>query len=200
MTAGVYSLQKKHPGKFVLAVDTTANELWEHNPDVVSLEKARDLGAEEVQTHYPLVNECNQRAVHVLQGYCDFFEDSLGVRVPLLVNHPVVYLSAQERSWMPQVQEHTHRPTKYWLIGAGRKSDFTAKFWGSDNCQGVVDRLRGKVLFVQVGSTEHYHPPLKNVLNLVGKTDLRQLMRLCYHADGGLGGTTLLMHLMAAMG
>ncbi len=42
------------------------------------------------------------------------------------------------------------------------------------------------------------HPPLQNVLNLIGKTDMRQLIRLAWHADGAVCGVTMLHHLMAA--
>jgi ADP-heptose:LPS heptosyltransferase len=39
---------------------------------------------------------------------------------------------------------------------------------------------------------------LDNVLDLIGRTDQRQLIRLTYHAVGGLGPSTYLQHLMAA--
>jgi hypothetical protein len=39
---------------------------------------------------------------------------------------------------------------------------------------------------------------LKNVINFVGKTDARQLVRLAWHAQGGLGPITFLQHLCAA--
>lgn len=205
MTAAVYSLHKAHPGKYKTAVDTTANELFEHNPDVYPLEKAR---AEMIQaqpenwevayTNYDLINQCNQVAEHMMHGYCRFFENAWGINVPLATNRPMIYLSAEEKGWIPQVQEITGKPTKYALVCAGRKQDYSAKFAGTKTYQEIVNRLRGKVLFVQIGAAEHVHPPLENVVNLVGKTDLRQLVRLCYHADFGLGGVTLLMHLMAA--
>jgi len=47
----------------------------------------------------------------------------------------------------------------------------------------------------------HYHPPLDgdNVLNLVGKTDIRQLVRLVYHAAGVITPVSFPMHLAAAV-
>lgn len=195
MSAAVHSLHKAHPGKFVVAADTSAPALWEHSPDVVP---AGD-GFETIQTHYPLVNECNQRAVHFLQGYCDFLEGALGVRVPLLTNRPHVWLSAAEKAWQNQVSEHVGYKGRFWLVCSGTKQDYTAKGWGASNYQRVVDLLRGRVTFVQVGAAEHLHPPLKGVVNLVGKTDLRQLVRLVHHADGALCGVTLLHHLAAAL-
>lgn len=197
MSAAIYSLHKAHPGKFVTAVDTSCPAIWEHNPDVVPADMMRSV-AEVVEAHYPLINSSNQTAVHFMEGYARFLEDVLGVRIPLATNRPMLYLSKREKTWMDQVHELTGRHQKFWLVNAGKKWDFTTKFWGSDRFQAVVDSLRGKVLFVQIGEASHHHPPLKNVLNLVGKTDLRQAIRLCYHAQGGLGGVTFLQHAMAA--
>lgn len=199
MTAAVHSLHRAHPGAFITAVDTTCPALWEFNPDVVSIEKAREMQAEEVQCHYPLVNSSNQLPVHVLQGYTDFLADNLKVKVPLATNRPMVYLAAEERVWMNQVEEQTGYKGKFWLVCAGRKADYTSKFWGTENYQRLVDLLRGRVQFVQVGSAEHHHPPLRNVIHMVGKTDMRQLVRLAWHAQGGVGGVTFLQHLMAAL-
>ncbi len=53
--------------------------------------------------------------------------------------------------------------------------------------------------FVQVGEAGHYHPPLKGVLDLRGKTDLRTLIRLVYNSAGVVCPVTLLMHLAAAV-
>lgn len=197
MTAAIYSLHKANSGSFVTAVETTAPALWEHNPDVVSLEDA--AGGEEVQMHYPLVNESNQRLIHFLQAYCDYLEHALKVRVPLLTNRPMIYLGRAEQEWVGQVEEVVGRRVPYWVMCAGRKNDYTAKFWGTENYQRVVDLLRGRIQFVQIGEQGHHHPPLKNVINLVGHTDHRQLVRLVHHADGVVCGVTYLHHLAAAL-
>lgn len=198
MTAAIHSLHRSNAGRFLTAVDTPCPDIWQYNPDVVPLDKARAEGYEEVQMHYPLIHQSNQRAVHVLQGYCDYLENVFGIKIPLLTNRPQMFLSAQERGWISQVQEITHNQTKFWLVNAGRKDDFTAKFWGSANFQKVVNLLAGKVQFVQVGEAGHFHPPLEGVINLTGKTTTRQLIRLCYHAQGVLSGVSFLMHLAAA--
>ena len=59
--------------------------------------------------------------------------------------------------------------------------------------------LRGASFFVQVGEAGHHHPALRGVLDLRGKTDLRQLVRLVHHAQGVLCPVTLHMHLAAAV-
>jgi ADP-heptose:LPS heptosyltransferase len=84
-------------------------------------------------------------------------------------------------------------------VASGGKTDFTAKWWDIHRYQKVVSHFRGRVLFVQVGEAGHHHPPLSGVLDLRGKTDLRQLVRLIYHAEGVLCPVTSLMHLAAAI-
>ena len=63
----------------------------------------------------------------------------------------------------------------------------------------VVERFAGRILFVQVGEAGHHHPALRGVLDLRGRTTLRQLVRLVHHAQGVLCPVTLLMHLAAAV-
>lgn len=199
MTAAVFSLPRANPDKYKIAVDTAFPQLWENNPDVVPLEEAKVQNFETVEMHYPLVNESNQQCVHVLHGYCRYLEENLGVRVPCLTNKPLIYLSEQEKAWQDQVQQLTGHKQKFWLICAGRKKCFTAKFWGTHNFQKVVDLLYGKITFVQVGAAGDHHPVLRGVINLVGQTDIRQLVRLTYHSEGVLCGITFLHHLAAAL-
>ena len=78
---------------------------------------------------------------------------------------------------MSQVEETGYRG-RFWVIMAGGKYDFTAKWWDPARYQQVVDHFRGKLLFVQCGEAGHWHPKLDGVLNLVGKTDTRQFIRL----------------------
>lgn len=197
MSAAIYSLHRSHPGKFITAVDTTCNAAYEHNPDIVSIERARELGAEEVMMHYPKIQVCNSTAIHFVEAYTDFLGEVLGVKLPLMTNRPHIYVSKRERSWMNQVHEVTGKNQKYWILNSGVKKDFLAKQWPW--YQQMVDRLQGKVLFVQVGKSEHVHKPLRGVVNLLDKTDDRQLIRLVYHSEGVVCGTTYLMHLAAGL-
>ena len=144
-----------------------------------------------------LINHSNQRSVHVLQDYCDFLAHALQVPVPLITNRPLLFLSDEEKGWLNQVAEQHGKPDRWWVLNAGGKRDFTAKQY--PYFQEVVDRLQGRVTFVQVGKLEHAHRPLRGVVNLLGKTDDRQLIRLCHHARGVLCGVTFTMHIAAAL-
>ncbi len=196
MTAAMRSLHQQYPGKYLTAVDTSAPAIFEHSPDVVPLDEAKAAGFEEVVTEYPLVHRSNQDPHNVLHGYCDFLQRRLGIPLPLMGNRPVIWLSPEERAWQNQVHQETGKDRKFWLINAGSKQDFTAKQYHA--YEEVVDRLQGRVLFVQVGSAEHLHKPLEGVIDFIGKTDMRQLIRLVYHAQGVVCGVTFLMHLAAA--
>lgn len=180
MSAAIYSLHRTHPGKFQTAIQTHADELFQYNPDI------SECDGELVEMHYPEIHRSDERGIHFMQAYCEFLESVLGVRVPLLTNRPRVYLSKSEMLG-------TAAP--YWVVCAGGKTDFTCKQW--PHYQEVVDK--SKVSWVQVGAAEHDHPPLRGVDNMVGKTSLRELVRLVYHSKGVLCSTTLLMHLAAAL-
>jgi len=147
----------------------------------------------------PLINDADKRPVHFLQSYTDHLAKTLGIDLRCNVNRPYLYLSDQEKAWTNQVQEMTGKPTKFWVVCSGVKGDFTVKGWGHDAYQAVVDQLRGAVQFVQVGKAEHGHKPLAGVIDLRGKTDTRQLIRLVYHASGCLSGESFLHHLAAAL-
>jgi ADP-heptose:LPS heptosyltransferase len=197
MTAAIESLHRLYPGRYRTAVESPCPALYEHNPLIE--DPGRLKNARRIDMGYPLVNLSNQRPVHFLEGYCEFLGGELGIPLPCQVNRPILHLSAEEQSWWPQVAEIAGKRINYWVVNAGTKKDFTAKGWGRHNYQAVVDALYGRIQFVQIGEAGHRHEPLRGVINLVGKTDLRQLVRLCFHAQGGLGPSTLLQHLCAAL-
>jgi ADP-heptose:LPS heptosyltransferase len=104
-----------------------------------------------------------------------------------------------EKSWISKVHEIVGSDVPFWIIVSGGKRDYTTKLWSTERLQSVVGHFSGRIAFVQVGASEHSHPPLTGVIDLRGKTDLRQLIRLVYHAQGVLCPVTLLMHLAAAV-
>ena len=194
MSAAIESLHRQFPGQYITAVDCPCPAIWEHNPWIFPFEdlKSTSENFEAFPTHYPAVHESDQRAIHFMQAYVEWFGDKLKIPLRLQVNRPHLYLSKDERNWIPQVE----RP--FWIVNAGIKKDFTCKGWGAERYQEVVDRLKGKVKFVQVGEKGHDHKPLNGVVDLLGKTDARQFIRLVYHCRGGLGPSTFLQHLCAA--
>jgi ADP-heptose:LPS heptosyltransferase len=195
MTAALECLHRQHPRKYVTGVDCPVMAIYENNPWVKPMKEGEE-GVRVVDMQYPLIHSSNQRLVPFLQGYVDFLADQLGIKLICSVNRPYVYISKQEKEWASQVEETTGKKTRFWVIVSGGKNDFSIKWYPF--YQEVIDRLLGRVQFAQVGETSHHHPPLRGTINLVGKTDTRQLIRLMHHCEGFVGPTTFMTHLAAA--
>ena len=199
MTAAVESLKQCHPNLEII-VQTTCNSVWENNPHVTVIDIADDPPEEAIviQMKYDMINTSSQISSMFIQGFVDHISKNF-VPIELKTNRPHLYLNDEEKGWINQIQEHhTQKDVPYWIVCSGTKTDFTAKRWGVENYQKVVDHFRGRIQFVQIGEKDHLHDPLTGVISLVGDTDLRQLIRLAYSCQGGLGPITLLQHLCAA--
>lgn len=198
LTGSVRDLHRNHPGRFITDVRTSATQLWESNPYISKIEeKAPHI--ESIECHYPLIHHCNQRPFHFIHGFAQFLAERLEIPITPTEFRGDIYLSEEEKGWLPQVEEITGSNGPYWIIVAGGKRDFTIKWWSPQRFQEVVDHFRGRIRFVQVGESGHHHPPLKSVVDLRGRTDIRQLVRLVYHSQGVLCPVTFLMHLAPAV-
>ncbi len=201
LTAAIRELHLTLPGRFQTDVRTPSPQIWEHNPYVTPL-REDDPNVEVVQCEYPLIHQSNTAPYHFIHGFRLFLSEKLGVDIKPHAFRGEIHLTEQEKNWLSQVDEITGTPgTRFWIIVSGGKTDFTNKWWDPERCQAVVDHFMGRLLFVQCGSSGpgHVHPPLQNVINLVGKTDLRQTIRLMYHAGGVVCPVTMFMHLAAAV-
>jgi ADP-heptose:LPS heptosyltransferase len=202
LTAAVREIQTQFPGKFAIAVETSAGEIWEHNPHIIKVkDKERLKQFEVIDANYPLIHRCNDAPYHFIHGYCQDLEDKLGIRLRPRYFWGDVHLSTSEKRWLSQFFEERGYDAPYWVINAGSKRDYTCKQWHYDRYQAIIDHFRDSIEFVQVGSADHVHPKLHgpNLLNLVGKTDMRQLIRLLYHSAGVITGVSLPMHLARAV-
>lgn len=188
MTAAVYSLHRAHPGKYITFVESPHPEVWEWNPDVAHdpSEMWPGQSPHELRMHYPAIHQSNDRAIHFMQGWCEHLGASLGIQVPLLTNRPRLYFSTTQEEC-----------GNYWVVCSGGKRDFTCKQW--HGYQEVVDRVRGRVGFIQVGDKRGDHPPLSGTAYVAGETPLRELFDLVRRSRGVLCGVSLLMHVAAAL-
>lgn len=197
LTAAIRDLHVAAPGQFQTDVRTSADALFENNPRVTRLNEG-DGGVESLDMHYPLIHQSNQRPYHFIHGYAQYLEERLGLRIPVTRFAGDVHLSSAEKQLPPPGKE-LGIPEHFWIIMAGGKHDFTAKWWNPASYQAVVDHFRGRLQFVQCGEAGHWHPPLTGVINLLGKTNTREFVRLMYHADGVVCPVTFAMHLAAAV-
>jgi ADP-heptose:LPS heptosyltransferase len=198
LSAAIRDLHQQYPGRFLTDVRTSSPALWENNPWLTPLDE-HDPEVEVLECSYPLIHQSNQLPYHFIHGFIEFFNHTWDLQLRPGAFRGDVHLSEEERAWMSQVEELTGDSGPFWIMVAGGKFDFTTKWWDFERYQAVVDHFFGKIRFVQVGMLQHYHPPLERVLDLRGKTDLRQLVRLCYHASGVITPVSLMMHLAAAV-
>lgn len=199
LTAAVKCLHDAYPGEFLTDVRTSVPEIWDHNPHITPIPDD-DPDAFRIHMEYPQIHHSNHRAINFLGCYTEYLAAVLKREIPLNTNRPHVYLTDEEKGWADQIQDQFLRGRKmpFALVCAGVKHDYTAKQWPIEHYQAVIDATLGYWQWVQVGDSKHDHPPLKNVINLVGQTTHRMLHRLTFHSVLGLGPVTYLLHLCAA--
>ena len=198
LTAAVYSLHKQYPGEYLTEVQTTSGkDIFLNNPHCVALDGTPD---KKLDMEYPLINQSNSKAYPFIHGYTHNLGEQLGIRLDLQTNRPHIYVSSEEIAEGNPIAKYVGHEIKFALINAGMKNDFTTKLWPTEYYQEVVDAMAGEITFLQIGSIEpnHYHPRLKNVVDLRGQTSQRELLLLGKWAEFGFGSVTFLQHIMAA--
>ncbi len=220
LTATVRDLHKAYPDRYLTDVRTSADALWQYNPyltkfDAPDIDKhaaeARDTqkiveadGITYIPMMYPDVNRSNQESHHFIEAFHHYLEGVLSeiekerIHIPLSEFRPDIHVGQDEKCWINQVAETGIRE-EFWIINTGGKWDYTAKWPNPYTLQKIINHFRGKLLFVQVGDKGNWQPQLTNVVDMVGATDLRQLIRLMYHASGIITPVNGLMHLAAAI-
>lgn len=204
MTAAVRDFVIAHGDKYRVNVSTPFPDLWTAHEYLDTSVTDETPGVQHVKVGYDwCVNHSNQSPYNFIHGFHIDIAQKLGIPwFPVTEFGGHVPLTQEETSWISMIHEHyTHKDTPYWLIVNGGKPDYTAKHWLSEYAQQVVNSYRNKIQFVQIGTRDysHMHDDLKGVINLVGKTDIRQLVRLIYHAQGIVTPITGAMHLSAAI-
>ncbi len=198
LTSAIRDIHRAYPDRFQTDVRTSCPALWENNPWLTPLSDD-DPDVRRILCHYPLIQRSNQEPYHFIHGFSEYLSEQLDIRVRPTEFRGDIHLSSDEKSAPSVVEKHFGATKPYWIIAAGGKYDFTIKWWHKRRWQEVVNHFKDQVLFVQVGQDGHYHPPLQGVLDLRGKTSLRELIQVVYHADGIVCPVTLHMHLAAAV-
>lgn len=198
LTTAIRDLHKTYPNEYLTDIDTTCNDVFENNPYITKLNK-HDQDTAYITMEYPLIHNSNKGSYHFIHGYRKFLETQIGRKIIQGDFKPDIHIGEEEKQWFSAVREITMDNRLYWIIDAGFKNDFTAKAWPAQRYQEVVDHFKDKIQFVQIGHKDHNHPKLKGVINLVGKTDNRQLIRLVFHSIGVLTPVSWPMVLAAAV-
>lgn len=211
ISAAIKALHQSHPGIFLTDVHGAhahspavhedgelkgqlktkpGNNLFANNPYITTLNPHT---SQIVRVDYGSALNRNVRQYSFIHGIVEEFERKLGVKIDLTEHRGDIYLSEEEKQPWPGL------PEKYALIDAGHKADYTAKMWSHYRYQQVVNATKDEIQWVQIGAATDTHRPLENVINLVGQTDLRQLIRVFYRSSLVLTPVSLPMHLAAAV-
>lgn len=198
MSAAIRDLHNTYPGEYKTDVDSPCNEIYEGNPYITKLDKnAPDVAF--LRMHYPLIHDSNEGSYHFIHGYRKYLEECIGRPIKQGKMKPDIHIREEEKLWLSAVEEVTKDKRPFWIIDAGYKNDFTAKAWSFDRYQSVVNHFKDRIQFVQIGHKDHNHPKLKGVIDMVGQTDIRQLIRLVYHSVGVLTPVSFPMVLAAGV-
>jgi len=196
MTAAVRDLHLCYPAEFLTDVRTPHPEIWYHNPFLTPL---NEEDAEVLQLDYPLINQSNQRPYHFIHGYIRDLNDKLKLNVEPSVFKGDIHPRTVRKNGCSSMKALAGVDFPYWILAAGGKTDYTTKWWSSERYQEVVNYFEGSIQFVQVGRDEDHHPKIEGAVDLRGRTSLRELILLIYHAQGVLCPVTAMMHLSAAV-
>ncbi len=198
-TVAIASLHRTYPGEYRTNVDTTWNDvIWAGNPHIDRTLRRQEC--QQAEFHYNAIHEIGRRDVSFMQAVVENLARVIDRPLNLEVTKPQIYLSDQEKSQRLRGLENIG---SYVVLNAGYKHDYPAKFAGSHIWQQVVDTLKHRVTFVQVGEVatdgRHYHKPLNGALNLIGKTTPRDMFSLVHHSLAGMGPVSMLLHLCAGL-
>lgn len=180
--------------KVLLDFSTNFPAVYEQNPYLTHLDPSSP-GVEQLTLDYSKgISLAAREKLHFSTYHYRFFSEKTGLPVVPLHSKPDLHLSDYEKKTPPI-------SGRYWLIFGGGKRDITTKHWSFARYQEVVDRLRPYGLrFVQSGSSAkgHIHPPMRNVLSVVGWGHVRQLIWQIAHCEGVICPITAAMHIAAA--
>ena len=197
-TRSIADLKESYPN-YEIDIRCPAMEIFENSPRITHLDE-KYPEVEVFDIGYDEINQSGWSSIHFTDAWRHDMEKKLGVPIKKTGIRPELWISDLEKSWYNQVHTEFGWDGPFWVLNAGRKQDNELKQYPF--YQEVVDlfneRFKGKVKIVQIGHKDHIHPKLKGVLNLVGKTNLRELIRLIYWAHGTVGPLSLQFVISAA--
>jgi len=197
-TRAVGDLKASYPN-YQIDVRSPCSEIWENNPHLTSL-KENDPKVEIFTIGYDEINQSGWNGLHFSDAFRHDLEKQLKIPIKKTGIKPELYISDEEKSWYGKPHCEFGWDGPYWVLNAGRKPDNELKQY--HRWQEFADlfnkTFKGVVKLVQVGHPDHIHPKLNGVLNLIGKTNLREMIRLIYWAQGTIGPLSLQFVISAA--
>ena len=167
LTALVRDLEKLHPKRFSIGVETQRRDLWKNNPYIEwelcrfgsdATDEGRDGEAEFMRVEYQLIHKSNQQPQRFIHAMHQFVGERLGLDVYPTAFKGDVHLSTMEREARLGFPNGLDQPDGL---------ELPERYW-----------------VVQVGATtgaNHTHFDLSGVTDLRGKTSGRELIQLIHH-------------------
>jgi ADP-heptose:LPS heptosyltransferase/SAM-dependent methyltransferase len=159
-----------------------------------------------IDMQYPLIHSSGTNGCHFSNGHGAWLEEVLGIKIPQSEIRPEIYLSPNETTWINPLAQKKGISKKYWVLNAGSKNDNNIKQY--PYFKELVEKLKETAVFadiagdnieiVQIGQKDHEHKPLNGVISMIGETNIRELFRLIYHAEGVITCVSFPMHVAAA--
>lgn len=187
LTAVIRDLKATYPD-LEICFNGMAGEIWQHNPHI-STARANRFNTR-VCDQYEIGYDYKHRK-HIIECLRRDLEQEMDITLQRGPNVGEIFMT-------PEELEHREIEEPYWVVMGGGKTDISIKWY--PYYQEIIDRLKGRIKFVQCGKAGiDHHPQLKNVMNKVGQTGVRDFLSLLYHADGVLSPITFAMHAYAAL-
>jgi len=197
----VKSLKEAYGNNYAVDVNVGYPDLFEglYEDNTLTKFDRSDKDVREITLKYETIHTSNQRLYFYLDGMRNQLSLELGIPIPPCEHSGFLSLRNEEKSWYSAVYEELGYDVPYWVINAGYKTDYAAKQWSFIEYQKLIE-MHPDTVFVQIGldtnkHPNHIHAPLSgdNVINMLGKTDNRQLVRLVYNSYGVISPCSLLM-------
>ena len=103
LTAAVRDLHRCHPGEFLTDVRTSCPDLWHHNPHLTPLSED-DPDVQVLDCHYPLIHRSNQEPRHFLDGFVEYLNEQLGLRIRVTDFKGDLHIHESEKHWFRQIE------------------------------------------------------------------------------------------------
>lgn len=204
LTVALRDLHLSYPGQFKVEIITCYPEIFFNNKyaidfgDPDKLNKAIDLN------YNSYLHKLRKQKLHFSDCFIYILNEKLNIDIKKTSSRPYINICSFEQVTMRDcflIKNNINKP--YILLNAGIKNDIPLKQYPPNMYQQFVDefnvKTRYKYTIVQIGHDHHIHPVLKNVVNLVGKTNnLRDYFALVYFSNGCIGPVSLQMHVSAA--
>lgn len=186
----VRDLKRAHPD-WQIGVLSAGPEVWFNNPHVdldineTNAEQIFDVGPGKV------TRGSKTNGLHCMAAFRCSLEEQLGEVIPQGLFKPDIYLSPAEK-----VYRMIDGP--YWVINCDT-GPFSAKRWPLERFQAIIDSMPD-LTFVQVGLSKDCRGRLTglNVIDLIDRTKIRELLGLVYNAQGCISLVSSLMHVAGA--